>query len=163
MDTIEFCKSLCKRITPEEWRALECADSRLYINDHNRRALLEMRDVGQGLNGIRLASRASLGGENEAVVLANADNEYDIDTGGVAALEDALQVFLDEYMAEAPEGHKWIILASLYLTYVAKRPMHPIERAGVVVEERDGHTVYLCPNKVPGDNPICDACVCVPA
>ena len=155
MNTIELCKSLCKRITPEEWHALECADSKLYINDHNRLALLEMREVGEGSNGANLNSRAVLGGESET--------GGDIDTSDAAALEDALQVFLDEYMAEAPEGHKWIILASLYLTYVAKRPMHPIERAGVVVEERDGHTVYLCPNKVPGDNPICDACVCVPA
>ena len=155
MDTIELCKSLCKRITPEEWHALECADSKLYINDHNRLALLEMREVGEGSNGANLNSRVVLGGESET--------GGDIDTSDAAALEDALQVFLDEYMAEASEGHKWIILASLYLTYVAKRPMHPIERAGVVVEERDGHTVYLCPNKVPGDNPICDACVCVPA
>ena len=155
MDAIEFCKSLCERITPEEWCALECADNKLYINDHNRLALLEMREVSQRANESSLDSCIALGGESETGV--------NIDAESAAALEGALQAFLDEYMAEAPEGHKWIILASLYLTYVAKRPMHPLARAGVTVEKRDGRKVFLCPNKIVGDNPICDACVCVPA
>ena len=155
MNNVEFCKSLSDRITPEEWRALECAENELLINDHNRLALLEMREVGRGLIGMGSTLRTAPGGAG--------GTDAGIDAFGVAALEDALQAFLDEHMAEAPEGHKWIVIASLYLTYVAKRPMHPIERAGVVVEERDGQTTYLCPSKVPGDNPICDACVCVPA
>ena len=74
----------------------------------------------------------------------------------------SIREYLDIYMSDAPAGHRWIVLASLYLTYVARRPMHPIERADVIVESRDGSVRYCCPNKIPGDNPICDACVCEP-
>lgn len=148
MNVISFCECLVNRVTPEEWALLERDDSPLLVNDHNRNALLEMRDV----------------------VLRNTDasnsvgvwQQREIDIAKAAALERELQAYLDEYMSEAPEGHKWIILASLYLTFVAKRPMHPVERVGVSVVQRDGHTVYRCPAKVPGDNPICDNCICEP-
>ena len=145
MNTIEFCKELASRITQAEWDALERWDPSLTINGHNRMALLEMRAM---CSADGQASR-------------QAQPWPDVDLDAAENLAHYLQEYLDEYMSDAPEGHKWIVLASLYLAYVAHRPLHPIERTAVSVERVEGATIYRCPLKIPGDNPICDACICL--
>ncbi len=148
MNTREFCKELVGRITHAEWDALDRCDPSLTINSHNREALLEMRALCMAPN----AAEAT----DKHVLL-----ELEVDLQAAENLSRYLQEYLDQYMSDNPEGHKWIVLASLYLAFVARRPLHPIDRAGVVVEQLDGTTVYRCPLKVPADNPICDACVCL--
>lgn len=145
MNAWEFCKELAGRISQAEWDALEQRDPSLTISDHNRRTLLELR-----------ALCTTPGAADERMMA-----EMDVDLDAANDLSRQLQEYLDEYMPDAPEGHKWIVLASLYLAFVARRPLHPIERTGVLVEQRNGTTVYRCPLKQVGDNPICDACVCL--
>ena len=166
MNTREFCKELVEQITHAEWDALDRCDPSLTINNHNREALLEMRalcmapgmvETPNGMDGdVQPASGLNLDAADE-----HTQPEPEVDLEAAENLARYLQEYLDEYMPDAPEGHKWIVLASLYLAFVARRPLHPIDRAGVVVEQLDGRTIYRCPLKVPGDNPICDACVCL--
>lgn len=148
MNAKEFCKELVGQITHAEWDALDRCDPSLTINNHNRETLLEMRALCMALDELETADE-------------HTQPEPDVDLKAAENLARYLQDYLDEYMSDNTEGHKWIVLASLYLAFVARRPLHPIDRAGVVVEQLDGRTIYRCPLKVPGDNPICDACVCL--
>lgn len=182
MNTREFCKELAGQITHAEWDALDRCDPSLLINSHNREALLEMRamcmapDVAEtpdkidgnvcptsdyDLDTTDESTRPEPDIDTDAVANEHTQPEPDVDLQAAENLARHLQEYLDEYMSDNPEGHKWIVLASLYLAFVARRPLHPIDRAGVIVEQRDGATVYHCPVKVPGDNPICDACICL--
>ena len=163
MNTREFCKELGGQITHAEWDALDRCDPSLTINNHNREALLEMRAPCMAPDTAEAAKEPT---HPELDVDLEAADEHtqpepEVDLEAAENLARYLQEYLDEYMPDAPEGHKWIVLASLYLAFVARRPLHPIDRAGVVVEQLDGRTIYRCPLKVPGDNPICDACVCL--
>ena len=148
MNAKEFCKELVEQITHAEWDALDRCDPSLTINNHNREALLEMRALCMATGTAEAADE-------------HTHPEPEVDLEAAENLARYLQEYLDEYMPDAPEGHKWIVLASLYLAFVARRPLHPIDRAGVVVEQLNRRTIYRCPLKVPGDNPICDACVCL--
>ena len=69
-----------------------------------------------------------------------------VDTGRAKALHAALQDYLDRYMPEAPEAHKWIILAYLFLALVAREPMHP---KAIVGWEQAGCD-YICPVREEG-------------
>ncbi len=163
MNTREFCKELVEQITHAEWDALDRCDPSLTINNHNREALLEMRALYMAPGTAEAADEHT---HPEPEVDTGATDEHtqtepEVNVEAAENLARYLQEYLDEYMPDAPEGHKWIVLASLYLAFVARRPLHPIDRAGVVVEQLDGRTIYRCPLKVPGDNPICDACVCL--
>lgn len=144
VDASTYLNGLLGNVLPEEWTLLEMQECPLVISEHNRTTLLEMRDV--------MASCA------EQTRLA----QIAVDPDEASTLADELQAYLDEQMPETPQAHKWIVLASLYLTFVARRPMHAVSRVGARVRECDGETIYECPVKVPGDNPICDACVCRP-
>ena len=135
----ELLVSLCRTLGPAEREALRTDDPSLVISAFNRETLLRMLQMEGGM----------LTGDGP------------VDPTSVRSCVAALDGFLQEQMPARPEGHKWIVLASLYLAFVAHRPLHPIDRAGVVVEQLDGRTIYRCPLKVPGDNPICDACVCL--
>ena len=163
MNTREFCKELVEQITHAEWDALDRCDPSLTINNHNREALLEMRALCMAPDTAEAAKEPT---HPELDVDLEAADEHtqpepEVDLEAAENLALSLQEYLDEYMSDNPEGHKWIVLASLYLAFVARRPLHPIDRAGVVVEQLDERTIYRCPLKVPGDNPICDACVCL--
>ena len=163
MNTREFCKELVGQITHAEWDALDRCDPSLTINNHNREALLEMRALCMAPDTAEAAKEPT---HPELDVDLEAADEHtqpepEVDLQAAESLARYLQEYLDQYMSDNPEGHKWIVLASLYLAFVARRPLHPIDRAGVVVEQLDGRTIYRCPLKVPGDNPICDACVCL--
>ena len=163
MNAKEFCKELVEQITHAEWDALDRCDPSLTINNHNREALLEMRALCMAPDTAE-AAKEPTHPEPEGDTGATDEHtqtEPEVNVEAAENLARYLQEYLDEYMPDAPEDHKWIVLASLYLAFVARRPLHPIDRAGVVVEQLDGRTIYRCPLKVPGDNPICDACVCL--
>lgn len=76
------------------------------------------------------------------------------DAGRVEALRAALREYLNRYMPDTPEAHKWIILSCLFLAFVAMEPMHPQAIVGWKKAE-DG---YLCPSRE--EDGICQWCVC---
>jgi len=149
METITTSKlkeMLCARISDSEWEALERGGNTaqesgncktpgpggdLCISSFNRSVMLRLRDSMK-------------------------DDALDVvDCADVRKLADDLSAYLAEYMADRPEGHKWIIIACLYLTFVEKLPMHPQEAAKwQKVGDR-----YVCPNNVP-DSITCGYCVC---
>ena len=57
-------------------------------------------------------------------------------------------------MPECPEGHKWIYIACVYLTFIEKLPMHPQTVTGWV--ERD--QAFFCPAH-SGKDSVCECCV----
>ena len=122
-------QDLCSRITKSEWTKLEEADKSLYINEFNRSVMLRMKTAAPG--------------------------EGSADPKDLKALEDDLAAYLNEYMADHPEGHKWIIIACLFLTFIERRPMHPQSAAGWT--EKDGR--FYCPHKVE-DSLTCRYCAC---
>lgn len=134
MQVQELLNKLIEAITADEWNRLEHGDSSLVISSFNREVLLSMRNTPV---------------ENFA-----------IDTKSVRNLYEALQRYLDIYMADRSIGHKWIIIASIYLTFVQKRPMHPQQATRwkcIAISEK---TEYVCPCKDMGTNSVCSYCVC---
>ena len=79
-----------------------------------------------------------------------------VDTALVDGLKGALEEYLCRYMGEQPEGHKWIILSCLFLTFIVREPMHPQE---VVHWERLGD-VYQCPSIEMQAGSLCRWCIC---
>ena len=73
----------------------------------------------------------------------------------VRELTEDLEKYLAEYLADHPEGHKWIIIACLYLTFAEGLPMHP-QHAAKWQKTASG---YVCPHKVE-DSITCRYCVC---
>ena len=144
VDAATYLDSLLEDVEKDEWDQLHRANSDLVINEHNRTTLLEMQQVANSP-----ANRDDLA-------------RTPVDIAAASELSNQLQTYLNTYMDDAPEGHKWIILASLYLAFVARRPLHALDRTQVVTAQVDGATMYYCPSKTPGDNFICDACVCQP-
>lgn len=71
-------------------------------------------------------------------------------------LEKTLEDYLNEYMADQPEGHKWIILCCLFLSQVAGEPMHP--RAWTKWRELGGN--YYCGAREDQEGSVCRWCVC---
>ena len=125
-----FRKRLCAMVSDPERTALENGGDGLYISSFNRQVMLRMLTGG-------------------------ADEGPDADEQAVRELTADLKAYLNTYMSDHPEGHKWIILACLYLTFVEKLPMHPREAAKW--QRVDGR--FLCPNKVE-DSLTCQYCVC---
>ena len=134
MKKAKFLAQLRQALSHVEWEALE-QNIRLPISVFNREILLEMKD------------KPAVG-----------DDEISIEQA--SGLYETLGVYLAEYMADQPEGWKYIILASLYLTFVAKRPMHPIDLLGISVTETADITIYECPQKSTLPKTACSYCVC---
>ena len=130
----EFLIQLQKGLSQSEWEALAKGRPLAPVSMFNQGVLLEMRDV------------------------SDADGEISIERA--TGLYETLRVYLSEYMAEQPEGWKYIILASLYLVFIAGRPMHPIDRLGIEVVETSNGPIYLCPMKSAQENTACGYCVC---
>ena len=123
---------LRKGITPSERKALENGGEGLVIGRYNRETLLRMLDMddlpeGQGVDPERLEG-----------------------------LEGALRDYLNRYMPDQPEGHKWIVLSCLFLALVVREPMHPRE----IVGWRQAGGAYICPTREPSSGSICRWCVC---
>ena len=138
MRSSEFREGLAARISPEEKEMLRMSDPELYISDFNRSVCMRVIEPEQP---------AAAGRESTV------DPEVDLESA--EELEENLRTFLDEYMSDHPEAHKWIILSCLELTFVEKQPMHPQKSAKWV--SRDGH--YYCPS-MNKDSIICRYCTC---
>ena len=128
MNTHELLLLLRSRITPAERSALR-DNTVAHISRYNRDTLLRMLDMEE-------------------------PTPAPVDTLRAKALHTALREYLDRYMPEAPEAHKWIILACLFLALVARKPMHP--KAIVGWKKAGGD--YICPAREEGG--VCQFCVC---
>lgn len=131
-------EELKREISPGEWELLASEPCPFPISEHNRRTLLTMREQTDAAPG-------------------------KVDGDRVKELRRRLSVYLERYMPAQPKGHKWIILASLYLTFILERPMHPAEAVHFRTERIAGKLTYLCPCKSPDEESVCYFCVCRPA
>ena len=128
-------KQLINAITDDEWTQL--AQNRLLsISEFNRSVLLEMK-TADTVNGADAVKKADL-------------------TGLYRAVKD----HLEEHLSDKPDGWKWIIISCIYLTYIAERPMHPIDLMDIKEAFEDGERVYECPGKSKDDHTTCHYCVC---
>lgn len=135
MTVTEFTAQLKARISPREAEQLRNGTDGLCISAFNRDVCLRLLDDIPGVT---------------------VDRDFAvIDPTDAAALEADLSAYLNEYMADRPEGHKWIILACLYLTFAERLPMHPQSAAKWV--EKDGR--YYCPSMAP-ESITCKYCMC---
>lgn len=131
----EFIRELREKISEEEWEKLAEGGKDLLVSDFNREKLLELKERE--------------GNDAKSVDLSKAEEFHGM-----------LQKFLDTYMKENPEGHKWIILSCLYLAFVAEEPLHPMDKVGSVVRYDRGRKVYFCPLKDVSEESTCRYCVC---
>ena len=122
-------------ISWKEWKRLR-EDPDFPISQHNRKSLLEMKEK-------------AVEDKNGSVAIRD-----------ILRLRKLLLDFLSEYMKDQPQWWKWIILSCVYLSYVAERPMHPLDVVGIRTELSDGKTTYRCPMKSREKGTVCDYCVC---
>ncbi len=135
MKKSDLLMRLQKGLSQSEWEALAQHNPLTPVSLFNQKVLLEMRST--------------------SVI-----TEDDISAARAAGLYEALRTYLAEYMKEQPEGWKYIILASLYLAFLAGRPMHPIDLLKINVIETESGTIYKCPRKSVIKGTACDYCVC---
>lgn len=124
----ELRQALLAKISEQEWLALE--ENALPLNAFNRSVILQMRE-----------SKAP---RDEAVPIS-----------AVRALHESLAAYLQQYMSECSQGHKWIELACIYLAYIKRIPMHP-QVAAHWEKTADG---YRCPMHAGADT-LCSHCAC---
>ncbi len=141
MTTLELENELFNRITPDEWKLIFDNPEELVISTHN---LSVLRTLWENVHSHQNTQESQL---DESIPVAQEK---------VMELQKLLEEYLNMYMAEEPQGHKWIIIASLYLTYVQKLPMHPIELVHI---EKKGNS-YFCPAKDLTPGCICEFCAC---
>ena len=134
MKKSDLLMRLQKGLSQSEWEALAQRNPLTPVNQFNQEVLLELRST--------------------FIV------EGEVSTAQVADLCEALQTYLTEYMKEQPEGWKYIILASLYLAFLAGRPMHPIDLLKIDIIETESGPIYKCPQKSGVKGTVCDYCVC---
>jgi uncharacterized protein (UPF0305 family) len=87
----------------------------------------------------------------------------EIDNDAIAELESALDGYMDAYAPDQPDLKKYIKLVSLYLAFVARRPLHP-PRIIAPESTRGAATInrrYCAVGKRDADErfPICRHCV----
>ena len=121
------------RVSEEEWSSLSRGGLR--VSDFNRGALLEMKSIAL-------------------------KEDAEVDPARVDGLRGALIDYLRRFLPEAPEAWKWIVLACLYLAFIAERPMHPIDLLHIRSRAEDGRTVYECPHRSDDPTAACRYCVC---
>lgn len=129
MTVSELRKDLAAQISSAEADALRNGRD-LSINDFNRQVCIRLLD-------------------------SDCADDSPVPVERIESLKKELSDYLKQYMADKPEGHKWIILACLYLTYVERVPMHPQSAATWI--EKDGK--YYCAAMVP-ESITCSSCVC---
>ena len=131
----QLLEQLAGHISDEERVALEGDGRELVISSYNRATVLKLLSMKE--NGV---DRGPI----------------TVETDLVDGFKRELEEYLDRYMREQPEGHKWIILSCLFLTFIMREPMHPQE---IVRWERLGD-LYRCPSREMQAGSLCRWCVC---
>lgn len=130
----ELQTKLNSAISQEEWEQLQ--RGALPVSDFHYSTLQEMR-------------QADTGGEQDFV-----------DEGLAEELCHVLADYLSKHLADKQSAWKYIMISSIYLTYIAERPMHPIDELEIrVIEGKEGRS-YECPNKSAKRETSCHFCVC---
>ena len=104
----------------------------------------------------------------------NDESNIEIDAGLVNDIKDELRRFFEGCSPESEEEFKkFITYTCIYLSVIAKRPLHPIgidmhNGKTVFGQEENGETVYYCDikeeqSKVAKDYYTCQYCVCKPS
>ena len=102
------------------------------------------------------------------------DRNIEIDDKLVNDIKDELGRFFEGCSPESEEEFKkFIIYTCIYLSLIAKRPLHPIgidmhNGKTVFAKEENGETVYYCDikeeqSKIAKDYYTCQYCVCKPS
>lgn len=102
------------------------------------------------------------------------ESNIEVDDELVNDIKDELRRFFEGCSPESEEEFKkFIIYTCIYLSLIAKRPLHPIgidmhNGKTVFGEEKDGETVYYCDikeeqSKIAKDYYTCQYCVCKPS
>ena len=133
---IELLRKLNNAVTPQEWFDLR-EDSEFPMSRYNKVFLLQMK-------------RTKISWEEEK----------EISMQEILKLRNLLKAFLKEYMADKPQWWKWIIIACIYRTYIAEKPMHPLPVVGIQTDVINGRKIYYCPEKDDSKNSVCRYCVC---
>lgn len=126
----EYLSRLRKHVSDEEREDLENGDI-LFVSWYNRETMLRM-----------LHSEALFDGT--------------VDTDQAEALTNALLAYLNKHMPDYPQGHKWIILACLFLSMVVREPMHQQRTTGW---QKHGDQ-YYCRAREDQEGSVCRWCVC---
>ena len=131
----DLLRQLRRALTDSEWTKI-ARNSELAVSRFNRGVLMEMKTaaIPDGAGGVSAET--------------------------VDSLYNTIKDYLAEHMSDKPEGLKWIVISCLYLTFIAERPMHPIELLDIKETTQDGVRVYECPSKSSGKNTTCQYCVC---
>lgn len=130
----ELLRKLQQSISASEKQALRNADSELVIGKYNRRSMLDLLRMEEA-------------------------GDQSVDVKKVSQLHSSLQAYLDQYM-EQKEGHKWVILASLYHAFILEIPLHPLEVTKVKTVQMGNHIEYYCPCRDTSEGSLCHFCVC---
>lgn len=133
ISTRQLLEQLQTEISDQEWDAIQA--KAVYVSGHNLSVLEEIR------------SGAIC---EEAFVDAEKPQE----------LRAWLESYLAEYMSDRPECWKWIILPCIYLAFIARRPLHDMQRTDIRTEETKQGTRYLCPAKESERGSACYYCTC---
>lgn len=139
MTKSRLLKQLLQAISNEEWKALE-QDTSLPVSTFNRQVLLELKTAS----------------------IENTETGADILEADVSDLCISIKDYLREHLPEKLESWKWILISCVYLTFLAERPMHPIDFSDIKVTSANGQTVYECSWKRDKNNTLCRYCVCRP-
>ena len=102
------------------------------------------------------------------------EDDFDIEDDEVNEMKNEIELFFEGCSPESDERfRKFIESICIYLSLIAKRPMHPIgmdfrEGKTVFAEEKDGETIYYCDIKqhqaeIAKDYYTCKYCVCIPS
>lgn len=134
MTAQDLLERLTGAVSDEDWRRLAEGDPSLVVGSWNRATLLRMR-----------------GFQPKA---------FEIDVARADALEASLRSYLNRYMPDRPEGHRWIILSCLFLAFIAREPLHPREIVHHRAAFEDGAIVYRCPSREASPESLCRFCVC---
>ena len=134
MKGTELLTRLRQALSAAEWEALE-RGTVTAVSSFNRTVLLEMRS-------------------------ASVPEDREVPMEQAAGLYETLRDYLAAYMSDQTHGWKYVILASLYLTFVVRRPMHPSAQLGIQVVETAGKVFYMYPSKSAVEGTVCDYCVC---
>lgn len=130
----ELLRDLRRCISASERQALKDMDPALVIGRYNRRSMLELLEMEEA-------------------------GEQVVDADKVGRLRSSLQTYLDQYM-EQKEGHKWVILASVFHAFVLDMPLHPLEVAKIKTVQAADCTEYYCPCRDTSEGSLCHFCVC---
>lgn len=128
----ELVNEILSSLSEEEWEALEKKTYSVPVSDHNREVLLIVKNYTDHFFDEIPDSRVE---------------------GARAAIED----FLNKTWADEPEAHKYVINASLALTFLFELPMHPWQAVKYTSKIIDGKEHYYCPAKEEGG--VCDYCI----